>query len=237
MVCSTPELLTMEMDYWTRFCAGTVTLTGSWKNLTTGLIWTKPLIREPPRNPLSQSLTSRDWAKNLEEYLRTLKSKWSSKGAIHLKLLMHPKDKIPTQLWQDFTYQWTCTNANCNSYYIEEWSRCLESRVKEHNTSSTSAIFQHCTTHNHPKANISQLKIIDEDRKQVSREAREAIHIRRNNPTLSCNIGKLNIPKIFNQLLGTTHNTSADVSTNSNAQRNPSFNHSNRATRETNLHN
>ena len=92
---------------------------------------------------------------------------------------------------------------------------CLESRVKEHNTSSTSAIYQHSTTHNHPKVNISQFKIIDQDRQQVSRGAREAIHIRSNNAALNHNIGKLNIPKIFNQLLGISHKTSAGVSTNS----------------------
>ena len=75
--------------------------------------------------------------------------------------LMHPKDKIPTQLQQDVVYQWTCTNSSYNG----EWSRCLESGVKEHKTSSTSTIFQHCTTHNHPKAYIFQFKIIDQDRK------------------------------------------------------------------------
>ena len=125
----------------------------------------------------------------------------------------------------------------CNSSYTGEPSRCLESRIREHNISSTSAIFQHCTTHNHPRANTSQFEITDQDRRHVSREARDAIHIRRNNSALICNIGKLNIPKIFNQTLGTPQNTSADVSTNSNAQQNPSFTHSNRATRATNLHN
>ena len=85
-----------------------------------------------------------------------------------------------------------------------------------------------------PQTNISQFKIIDQDRKQVSREA---IHIRRNNPAHSHNIGKLNIPKIFNKILGTTCNTSTAVSTNSNAQQYPSPSHSNRATRATNLHN
>ena len=133
---------------------------------------------------------------------------------------MHPKDKIPTQLYKYVVYQWICANENCNSSYIGESSRYLESRVKEHNASSNSATFQHCQTHNHPKANISQFKIIDQDRKQVSREA---IHIRRNNPALNHNIGKLNIPKIFNQILGTSHNTSEDVSANSNAEQNPSF--------------
>ena len=102
-------------------------------------------------------------------------------------------DKIPTQLCQDVVYQWTCSEDNCNSSYIGESSRCLESRVKEHNISSTSTIFQHSITNNHCKADICQFKIIDQDKKQVSREAREAIHIRRNNPALNCNRGKMNI--------------------------------------------
>ena len=58
----------------------------------------------------------------------------------------------------------------------------------------------------------------DQDKKQVSREA---IHIRWNNLALSQNIGKLNIPKIFNQILGIIHNTSADVFKNSTAQQKP----------------
>ena len=69
-----------------------------------------------------------------------------TKGCNTLKtLLIHPKDKIPTQLHRDVVYQWTCANGNCNSCYIGESSRCLESRIKVHNTSSTSTIFQHCT--------------------------------------------------------------------------------------------
>ena len=36
-------------------------------------------------------------------------------------------------------------------------------------------------------------------------------------------------------MLGTTHNTGADVSTNFNAQQSPSWSHSNKATKATNL--
>ena len=149
---------------------------------------------------------------------------------------MHPKDKIPKQLHQDVVYQWTCPEENCNSSYIGESSRCLESRVKEHNTSSTRTRFQHSMTNKHTKADISQFTIIDQDRKQVSREAREAIHIRKNNSALNCNIGKMNIPKIFNLVLGTSYSTRTDVSTNPTDQNydNPS---SNRATRTINLPN
>ena len=53
-----------------------------------------------------------------------------------------------------------------------------------------------------PQANIPHLKIIDQDSKQVAREAREAIHIRINKPALNHNPEKLYVPEIFNHLLG-----------------------------------
>ena len=113
----------------------------------------------------------------------------------------------------------------------------MESRGKEHSTSSMSTICQHRTTCNDPKADVSQFKILDQDRKQVSREAREAIHIRKNNPALNQNIGKMNIPKIFNQILNTDNNSSVEDSTNSNNKPNPTANSSNRVTRAKNLFN
>ena len=68
-----------------------------------------------------------------------------------------------------------------------------------------------------------------------SPEAREAIHIRRNNSALNHNIGKMNIPIIFNQILNTDTKSSAEDSTNSNNQPKPIPNSSNRAMRATNL--
>ena len=110
-------------------------------------------------------------------------------------------------------YQCICPEKNCISSYIGEYNRCFESRIKEHNTSITSTIFQHNSSHNHSKVDISQYKIIDQDRKQVSREAGEAIHIVRNNPALNNNVGKMNILKIFTRILGKTNSASADIST------------------------
>ena len=66
-----------------------------------------------------------------------------------------------------------CPDKTCNSSYIGESSRCLENMIKEHNTLTTSAIYQHSSTHNHPKADISHFKIIDQDSKQVSKETRD----------------------------------------------------------------
>ena len=42
-----------------------------------------------------------------------------------------------------------------------------------------------------------------------------------NNPALNCNIGKMYIPNIFNHLLGTINNCSAEISTNPNVPPNP----------------
>ena len=85
--------------------------------------------------------------------------------------------------------------------YIGESSRCLENRVREHCSHVTSAIYQHSVSSNHPIANISHFKIIDQDNKQVGREAREAIHIRTNKLALHHNVGKMYILEIFNNFL------------------------------------
>ena len=46
----------------------------------------------------------------------------------------------------------------------------------------------------------------------ASREARKAKHIRKNNLALCHNVGKMNIPKIFNQILGMSYSTTTAVS-------------------------
>ena len=70
----------------------------------------------------------------------------------------------------------------------------------------------------------------------ASREARKAKHIRKNNLALCHNVGKMNIPKIFNQILGMSYSTTTAVSTNPNDQINNNTSSSNRATRAINLH-
>ena len=113
---------------------------------------------------------------------------------------MHPKDKILSQLKQNIVYKWFCPEENCNPPYIGKSSRCLENRIKEH-SHITNVVYQHSVSRSYPKANISHFKIIDKDSKQVAREAREANHIRINNPVLNCNTGKMYISKIFNNPL------------------------------------
>ena len=126
------------------------------------------------------------------------------KGVNTLKsMLMHPKDKVPNDQKKDLVYHWECKADGCKSSYIGETSRALGERVKEHSKSTTSAILKHCKDFHHPLPSIDDFSIVDKDPSQVTREAKEAIHIRRLDPSLNRNIGKMSIPHCFDNLLGT----------------------------------
>ena len=117
-------------------------------------------------------------------------------------MLMHPKDKVPNDQKKDLVYHWECKADGCKSSYIGETSRALGERVKEHSKSTTSAILKHCKDFHHPLPSINDFNIVDKDPSQVTREAKEAIHIRRLDPSLNRNIGKMSIPHCFDNLLG-----------------------------------
>ena len=125
------------------------------------------------------------------------------KGVNTLKsMLMHPKDKVPNDQKKDLVYHWECKADGCKSSYIGETSRALGERVKEHSKSTTSAILKHCKDFHHPLPSINDFSIVDKDPSQVTREAKEVIHIRRLDPSLNRNIGKMSIPHCFDNLLG-----------------------------------
>ena len=100
------------------------------------------------------------------------------KGVNTLKsMLMHPKDKISMDQKKDVVYYWECKADECNSSYIGETSRALSERVKEHSKLTSSAILKHCTDFYHSLPSITNFIIIDTDPSQITREAKEAIHI------------------------------------------------------------
>ena len=53
----------------------------------------------------------------------------------------------------------------------------------------------------HPLPSISDFSIIDKDPSQITREPKEAIHIRRLDPNLNQNVGKMSIPHCFDPLI------------------------------------
>ena len=49
---------------------------------------------------------------------------------------------------------------------------------------------------------IDQFKVIDQEKSQISHEAKEAIHICKEDPELNKNVGKMVIPHVFDPILG-----------------------------------
>ena len=118
-------------------------------------------------------------------------------------MLMHPKDKVDPSLKKDIVYQWSCTNPGCKSSYIGETSRSLCECVKEHSKEgSNSAIYQHCYTKGHPLPYVDQFKVIGQEKSQIACEAKEALHIHKEDPGLNRNVGKMVIPCVFDPILG-----------------------------------
>ena len=89
-------------------------------------------------------------------YHHIFKKTLATNGPVQRKIVTFPIQESPVNVW--------------------------ENRAKEHNSHITSAIYQHSVFNNHPKANLSHFKLIDQDRKQVVRKATEDIHSRIKNP-------------------------------------------------------
>ena len=113
------------------------------------------------------------------------------------------RDKVDPSLKKDIIYQWSCTNPGCKSLNIRETSRSLCECVKEHGKEGpNSAIYQHCSTKDHPLPNIDQFKVIDQEKSQITCEPKEAILIQKVDNELNSNVGKIVIPHVFDSILG-----------------------------------
>ena len=77
--------------------------------------------------------------------------------------------------------------------------RSFGERYKEH-LKAPSPIFQHQCSSGHTTS-IDNFKIIGREDNSLARTVKESIYIRVNNPTLNRNIGKFNLPHIWDNLL------------------------------------
>ena len=99
----------------------------------------------------------------------------------------------------DAIYWYQCGDLACNDEHIGETSRTFGERYKEH-LKDPSPIHHHNIQTNHP-INHNNFKIIGREGHQLSRYVKESIFIRVNNSTLNNNIGKFNLPHIWDRVL------------------------------------
>ncbi len=115
-----------------------------------------------------------------------------------------PKDKDPKLKKSNCVYQISCTTPECNAKYIGETGRTLEERLKDHVAiSSNSAIKQHCNDSGHPLPEVSEdnIEIIDTESNVIKRRIIESLYIKINDPDLNRNVGKMEIPEVYDKVL------------------------------------
>ena len=113
--------------------------------------------------------------------------------------LGNPKDKDPKNNQTGIIYHYQCPEINCPSVYIGESGRSLGVRVKEH-FKATSPIHLHGTTMVHPM-DPEQFNIVHKEVNSHSRTIKEAMFIHVQDPTLNRNLGKYQLPHIWDHLL------------------------------------
>ncbi len=128
----------------------------------------------------------------------------SFKGGTTLKnMLCAPKDKDPKVKTQNIVYDIRCGEDSCTHRYIGETGRTLEERFTEHTNVFTSAIYQHATQTGHPIAKLEgdKVQILCKETNAVHRKIIEGMYIKLHNPELNRNIGKIDIPNIYEKAL------------------------------------
>ena len=122
------------------------------------------------------------------------------KGGNTIKnLLVSPKDKDPMVSKSGSIYWFQCSDLTCDDKYIRETSRTFGERFKEH-LKDPSSIHHHSNHTGHP-ASQNNLQIIGRAGHGLARNIKESIFIGVNNPSLNRNIGRFNLPHIWDRVL------------------------------------
>ena len=125
---------------------------------------------------------------------------------VHLKegqtikdLLMASKDKDPILKKSGVIYRYKCDRVDCDEEYIGESARNFEERFKEH-LKAPSPIHDHINTSGH-SVTIDNLSMLGRADQNLMRTIKEALYIKVNNPSLNRNIGKYQLPHIWDEVL------------------------------------
>ena len=125
------------------------------------------------------------------------------KGGQTLKnILVSPKDKDIMAKKNSVIYSYSCGRIDCDEEYIGDSGRTFGERFKEKHLKAPSPIFGHQNNSGH-ETSIENFNIISREGKSLARTIEEAMYIRVNNPTFNGNIGKYNLPHIWDRALFT----------------------------------
>ena len=128
----------------------------------------------------------------------TIQTCFKGSNAIR-NLLVSPKDKDPMVNQSGAIYWFQCGDLTCDDEYIGETSKTFGERYKEH-LKDPSPIHQH-SSHTGHSTSHKNFQIMWREGHSLARNIKESIFIRVNNPRLNRNIGKFNLPHIWDRVL------------------------------------
>ena len=96
-------------------------------------------------------------------------------------------------------YWFQCSDLSCDDEYTGETSRTFGEMYKDH-LKDPSPIHQHSNNTGHPTSH-NNFQVIGREGHSLARNIKESIFIRVNNSTLNRNIGKCNLPHIWDRVL------------------------------------
>ena len=117
-------------------------------------------------------------------------------------LLVRPKDKDPKLNKSGVIYHFKCPQINFPEAYIGESGRALGDRIKEH-LKAPSPIHHHSSSTGHPLS-PQCFNIIHQETQGPSRNIKEAMFMHVNDPSLNRNLGKYQLPHIWDTILQDT---------------------------------
>ena len=112
-------------------------------------------------------------------------------------LAVHPTTLVPIHQW--VMYRYKCCRVDCKDEYIGESGRTFAERVREH-LRPPSPIYDHFKTTGH-EVSLDNFSIVGRDDQSMTRTIREAMLIRVNDPSLNRNMGKYQLPHIWDEVL------------------------------------
>ena len=122
------------------------------------------------------------------------------KGGTTLKnLLVSPIDEDTITKKSSVIYWFRCGRIDCEDEYIGESSRTYGERYKEH-SKALSPIFEHQNSTGHTTS-VENFNTIGREGHNMARAIKDTMYISMNNPTLNRNIGKDNLPHLWDRVL------------------------------------
>ena len=151
----------------------------------------KPYIVVPCMKGLSESCKNICRKHGIEMYF---------KGGNTIKgLLVHPKDKDNTLQKSGVIYRYKCGRVDCEEEYVGESGRTFAERFREH-MRAPSPIHDHFNIIGH-EVSLDNFSIVGREDQSIARTIKEAMLIRVSDPSLNRNIGKFQLPHIWDEVL------------------------------------